>query len=167
LRIVLTYAYPSQITGQPIAGLGTPVVLRLYPLTAEELEPLGDETARDQTGGIPALVAAVHRPHEIALAVAMQVARLRTRWMPEPAWDVLRLCAALGSLRAADLALLTGRSTADVLACIDRLVHAHLLSEDPGGQVRHSSTLIRDAVAEQVSSASSLHLRERLAAAAP
>jgi hypothetical protein len=45
------------------------------------------------------------------------------------------------------------------------LVHAHLLSEDMTGRVRHRSTLVREAVAEQVSSASSLHLREQLAAA--
>jgi hypothetical protein len=120
----------------------------------------------ERSGGIPALVAAVSRPYEIALAVAMQIARLRTRWMPEPAWEVLRLCSALGPLRAADLVLLTGHSTADVLACVDRLIHAHLLAEGPDGEVRHSSTLIRDAVAEQVSSASSRHLREQLAAAA-
>jgi DNA-binding SARP family transcriptional activator len=165
LRILLTYHYPSQLTGRPVAGLGSPVVLRLHPLTAAELAPLADGTVFERTGGIPALVSAVHRPREIALAVAMQIARLRTRWMAEPAWEVLRLCAALGPLRAADLALLTGHSMADVLAGIDRLVHAHLLSEEPGGHVRHSSTLIRDAVAEQVSSASSLHLREQLAAA--
>jgi DNA-binding SARP family transcriptional activator len=165
LRILLTYTYPSQLTGRPVAGLGTPVVLRLLPLTAAELEPLADDTVFERTGGIPALVSAVSRPYEIAVSVAMQIVRLRTRWMAEPAWEVLRLCAALGPLRAADLALLTGHSMAEVLACIDRLVHAHLLSEGPGGQVLHSSTLIRDAVAEQVSSASSLHLREQLAAA--
>ena len=166
LCILLTYAYPSQLTGRPIAGLGSPVVLRLLPLTAAELAPLQDDTVFERTGGIPALVAAVHRPYEIALSVAMQIARLRTRWMPEPAWEVLRLCAALGALRVADLAVLTGYTTAEVLACIDRLVHAHLLSEEQGGQVRHSSTLIRDAVAEQVSSASSMHLKEQLVAAA-
>jgi DNA-binding SARP family transcriptional activator len=165
LRIVLTYTYPSQLTGRPVAGLGTPVVLRLLPLTAAELEPLADDTVLERTGGIPALVSAVSRPYEIALSVAMQIVRLRTRWMAEPAWEVLRLCAALGPLRATDLATLTGHSTAEVLACIDRLVHAHLLSEGPDGQVLHSSTLIRDAVAEQVSSASSRHLREQLAAA--
>jgi DNA-binding SARP family transcriptional activator len=165
LRIVLTYAYPSQITGRPVAGLGTPVVLRLHPLTDEELAPLGADVA-ERTGGIPALVAIVHRPHEIALAVAMQIARLRTRWMPEPAWDVLRLCAALGPLRADDLALLTGRSKGEVLGAVDHLLHAHLLSEDQDGHVGHRSSLIREAVAEQVSSASSLHLREQLAAAA-
>jgi DNA-binding SARP family transcriptional activator len=165
LRIVLTYAYPSQISGQPVAGLGTPVVLRLSPLTAEELAPLGDDTVVERTGGIPALVAVAHQPDEIALAVAMQIARLRTRWMPEPAWEVLRLCAALGPLRASDLALLTDRLVTEVLACIDRLVHAHLLSEGAEGLVRHRSTLVRAAVAEQVSSASSRHLREQLAAA--
>jgi hypothetical protein len=129
------------------------------------LEPVAGDDVAERTGGIPALVATVHRPYEIELAVAMQIARLRTRWMPEPAWEMLRLTAALGPLQAADLVALTGHAKAEVLAGIDRLVHAHLLGEDPGGQVRHSSTLIRDAVAEQVSSASSLHLREQLAAA--
>ena len=52
-----------------------------------------------------------------------------------------------------------------MLSCIDMLVHAHLLSEDMTGYVRHRSSLVRDAVAEQVSSAYSLHLREQLASA--
>jgi DNA-binding SARP family transcriptional activator len=166
LRIVLTYTYPSQISGKPIAGLGTPVVLRLNPLTAAELSPLCDMSVLERTGGIPALVAVADQPDEIALAVAMQIARLRTRWMPEPAWEVLRLCAALGPLRASELAVLTDRLVTEVLVGIDRLVHAHLLSEDADGLVRHRSTLIQAAVAEQVSSASSRHLREQLAAAA-
>ena len=164
LRIVLTYCYPSEITGRPIAGLGTPVVLRLSPLTAIELEPLGDATLVERTGGIPALVAAASRPYDIGLEVAMQIARLRTRWMPEPSWELLRLCAALGPLRPAELATLTSRPVTDVLSGIDRLLHAHLLSEDADGRVRHRSTLIRDAIAEQVSSASSLHLKAQLAA---
>jgi DNA-binding SARP family transcriptional activator len=164
LRIVLTYCYPSQITGRPVAGLGTPVVLRLNPLTAAELEPLGDATVAERSGGIPALVAAAQRPDAIARSVAMQIARLRTRWMTETAWEVLRLTAVLGALNASDLALLTRRSPAEMLGCIDSLVHAHLLSEDMTGYVRHRSSLVRDAVAEQVSSASSLHLREQLAA---
>jgi DNA-binding SARP family transcriptional activator len=166
LRIVLAYCYPSEISRRPIAGLGTPVVLRLYPLTAEELSPLCDNSVLDRTGGIPALVAVADQPDEIALAVAMQVARLRTRWMPEPAWEMLRLCAALGPLRASDLAVLTDRPVTDVLVGIDRLVHAHLLSEEAEGLVRHRSALVRAAVAEQVSGASSRHLRDQLAAAA-
>ena len=164
LRIVLTYNYPSQITHRPLAGLGTPVVLRLEPLTAAELAPLGDESIVGRTGGIPALVAVARRPREIALAVAMQTARSRTRWMPEPAWDVLRYCAVLGRIGAAELAALTGRSLGEVLSCIDHLVHAHLLSESADGKVGHRSSLVRDAVADQVSSASSLDLRNRLAA---
>ena len=52
-----------------------------------------------------------------------------------------------------------------MLACIDKLVHAHLLIEGADGQVGHRSSLIRDAVADQVSDASSRHLRDRLAAA--
>ena len=164
LHLVLTYSYPSQISSKPLAGLGTAAVLRLEPLSAKELEPLGDATLLDRTGGIPALVAAAHRPHEIATGVAMQTARHRTRWMPEPAWDVLRYCAVLGPLSAADLAVLTGFPAADVLASIDHLMHAHLLSEDTNGLVGHRSSLIRDAVADQVSDASSRHLRDRLAA---
>ena len=165
LQIVLTYCYPSQLAGRPLAGLRTAVVMRLSPLTAKELEPLRDDTVLDRTGGIPALVAVAHRPAEVAAAVAMQIARLRTRWMPAPAWEVLRLCAALGPLSAADLVALTGHPMGAVLDCIDNLVHAHLLGESPGGQVRHRSSMIRDAVAEQVSNAAGEHLRSRLAAA--
>nr|WP_296067552.1 BTAD domain-containing putative transcriptional regulator [uncultured Actinoplanes sp.] len=164
LRVVLTYCYPSQIVTKPLAGLGTPVVMRLEPLTAQELAPFHDAEVVELTGGIPALVAVARRLPEIRLAVAMQTARARTRWMPEPAWDVLRFCAVLGPLDAADLAVLTGRPMPEVLACIDRLVHAHLLREDTDGLVGHRSSLIRDAVADQVSGVSSRALRERLAA---
>jgi DNA-binding SARP family transcriptional activator len=164
LRIVLTYRYPSQVATKPLAGLGTPVVMRLEPLTGEELAPFHDADVVELTGGIPALVAVARRLPEIRLAVAMQTARARTRWMPEPAWDVLRFCAVLGGLDATDLTVLTGRPMTEVLDCVDRLVHAHLLREDAHGLVGHRSSLIRDAVADQVSGVSSRALRERLAA---
>ncbi|WIM95541.1 BTAD domain-containing putative transcriptional regulator [Actinoplanes oblitus] len=165
LRLVLAYDYPSQITGRPLAGLGTPVVLRLTPLTAEELEPLGDPGLRDLTGGIPALVAVARRPHEVASAVAMQIARRRTEWMPPLAWEVLRVTAVLGDLGATELAALTGQPVTDVLAAVDALVHACLLREGPNGQVGHASTLVRTAVGAQVSAATSLYLRKQLTAA--
>jgi DNA-binding SARP family transcriptional activator len=165
LRIVLTYRYPSKIDGSPVAGLGTPVVLRLAPLTEPELAPFGDDTVFARTGGIPALVAVAHRPREIALGVAMQIARRRTRWMPAAAWEVLRLCAVLGPLGAGELARLTGRPVAEVLVSIDHLMHAHLLGEGPDGLVAHRSTMVREAVAEQVSGPSRMHLRQQLAAA--
>jgi DNA-binding SARP family transcriptional activator len=163
LRVVLTYRYPSQIRNRPIAGLGNPLVLRLGPLSGEELPSRG---VAERTGGIAALVAVADRGPEVTRAVAMQVARTRTGWMPEPGWEVLRLCAALGALGVHDLARLTGHPVTDVLSGIDRLVHAHLLAEEPDGSVRHRSSLIRDAVAEQVSGASSRHLRSMLADAA-
>ncbi|MFI7600214.1 BTAD domain-containing putative transcriptional regulator [Actinoplanes sp. NPDC049681] len=165
LRIVLTYCYPSQIVGRPLATLNTPVVLRLSALTADELKPLGDPGLAERSGGIPALVAVDSQPAEITHAVAMQIARQRTRWMPELAWEVLRSCAVLGPLSTADLAPITGRTVPELLSCIDSLVHANLLSEGPEGEVRHRSSVIRDAIAEQVSSASSAHLRKQLAAA--
>jgi DNA-binding SARP family transcriptional activator/energy-coupling factor transporter ATP-binding protein EcfA2 len=163
LHLVLTYCYPSEIAQRPLAGLGTPVVLRLEPLTGQELAPLGDDTLLERTGGIPALVAVATRPREITLGVAMQTARARTRWMPDPAWEILRLCAVLGDLSAADLVRLTGYPADEVLAAIDQLAHARLLGERDDGLTGHCATLIRDAVAGQVSSASSRYLRELLA----
>jgi DNA-binding SARP family transcriptional activator len=165
LRVVLTYDYPSQITGRPLAGLGSPVVMRLSPLTAEELEPLGDPGLAELTGGIPALVAVARRPPEVAGAVAMQIARRRTEWMPPLAWEVLRVTAVLGDLGAAELATLTGHPVLDVLTSVDALVHARLLREGGNGQVGHASSLVRDAVAAQVSGATALYLRKQLAAA--
>jgi DNA-binding SARP family transcriptional activator len=164
LSVVLTYRYPSTVTDRPIEGLGTPIVLRLAPLADVDMKILDDPTLGERTGGIPALVGAAHRAPEVAVAVAMEIARSRTRWMPEACWEMLRLSAALGPLRPYDLAVLTGRPLAEVLTYIDQLIHAHLLTEDPGGLVRHRSSMIRAAVAEQVSSASGTHLRERLAA---
>lgn len=159
LHLVLAYHYPSQIVSRPIAGLGTPVVLRLEPLTADELAPLGDDTLPDRTGGIPVLVAAANRSREMALGVAMQTARARTRWMPDPAWDILRFCAVLGDLDTGDLVRLTGCEPAAVLTAVDHLTHAHLLGERANGLTGHRATLIRDAVAGQVSGASSRYLR--------
>jgi DNA-binding SARP family transcriptional activator len=165
LRIVLTYCYPSEIAERPLSGLGTPVVLRLEPLRADELAPLADDTVVERTGGIPALVAVAHRPAQVTHAVAMQIARQRTRWMPEPAWEILRLCAVLGELGPVELSKLTGYAVPELLACVDRLAHAHLLTETDDGRVGHRSSLIRTAVAGQVSAASMLYLRKQLAAA--
>jgi hypothetical protein len=164
LSLVLAYRYPSAVNGRPVAELVAGVVLRLSPLSAEELEPAGQPGLVQLTGGIPALVAASRRPGQVAASMAMHVARLRTEWMGPVGWDILRLCAALGGLRADQLAGLSSHSVAVVLDGVDRLLHAHLVVEGPGGRIRHRSELVRDAVAEQVSTAHALHLRERLVA---
>ncbi|GAA2612002.1 BTAD domain-containing putative transcriptional regulator [Paractinoplanes durhamensis] len=164
LHLVLTYQYPSQIVRRPVAGLGTPVVLRLEPLTAGELAPLGDDTLIARTGGIPALVAVANRSREVALGVAMQTARARTRWMPDPAWDILRFGAVLGDLTTDELVRLTGYPPAEVLGAVDHLTHAHLLDERGDGLTGHRATLIRDAVAGQVSGAAGRYLRGLLSA---
>lgn len=163
LSVVLTYRYPSAVNGRPIAALGTPIVLRLAPLNEDEVGELDESDLMERTGGIPALVGTAHRPPAVATAVAMQIARSRTQWMSPVSWEVLRLSAALGSLRVGDLAALTGAPLAEILGYVDQLIHADLLIEEPGGQVRHRSSLIRTAVAAQVSNASGTHLRERLA----
>ncbi|GIE27422.1 hypothetical protein Ait01nite_004670 [Actinoplanes italicus] len=164
LRIVLTYCYPSEIAERPLSGLGSPVVLRLEPLTSRDLSEIGDEELAEKTGGIPALVGAALRPTAVSHAVAMQIARQRTRWMPDPSWEVLRLCAVLGPLSVAELSTLTGYPLPELLSCLDHLVHAHLLTENDDGRVRHRSSLTSAAVSGQVSAASARYLRRRLAA---
>ncbi|OLB76756.1 MAG: hypothetical protein AUI14_17665 [Actinobacteria bacterium 13_2_20CM_2_71_6] len=161
LCVLPAYRYPRAIVDRPLGALTADLVLRLSPLSTEDI---GDH-AYERSGGIPALVAAADRPADVGRAVAMHVARLRTAWMPAGAWDVLRLCATLGSLRVEQLAVLTGRSLPDVLEYVDQLVHAQLLAEGPGGHVRHRSDLVREAVAEQVSTATATHLRQRLESA--
>jgi hypothetical protein len=64
------------------------------------------------------------------------------------------------------IAQLSGHEVPAVLTGVDGLLHAHLVLEGPGGRIRHRSELIREAVAEQVSSAHATHLRERLVAGA-
>ncbi|MFC4067788.1 AfsR/SARP family transcriptional regulator [Actinoplanes subglobosus] len=164
LRIVLTYCYPSEIAERPLSGLGSPVVLRLEPLSDPDLAVLGDRDLAERTGGIPALVGAALRPAEVSHAVAMQIARQRTRWMPDPSWEILRLCAVLGPLSVGELSTLTGYPLPELLSCVDHLVHAHLLTENEDGRVRHRSSLISAAVSGQVSAASARYLRRRLAA---
>jgi DNA-binding SARP family transcriptional activator len=163
LCITLTYRYPSVIAGKPVAAIEAGVVLRLAPLTEDELEPAGQPDLVERSGGIPALVAAAQGAPAVATAIAMHLARGRTRWMPPAAWELLRLTASLGSLRVDQVAALTGQPIAEVLVCVDQLVHAHLLVEGPGGHIRHRSSLVRAAVAEQVSTAHGMHMRERLA----
>jgi DNA-binding SARP family transcriptional activator len=164
LRIVLTYCYPSEIAERPLSGLGSPVVLRLEPLTDRDLSEIGDKELAERTGGIPALVGAALRPTQVSHAVAMQIARQRTRWMPDPSWEILRLCAVLGPLSVAELSTLTGYALPELLSCLDHLVHAHLLTENDDGRIRHRSSLTSAAVSGQVSAASARYLRRRLAA---
>jgi DNA-binding SARP family transcriptional activator len=166
LGLALAYRYPSAINGRPVAALVAGAILRLAPLTADELESAGQPDLADRTGGIPALVEASRRPGQVAASVAMHVARLRTEWTGPAGWDILRLCAALGALRVDQLANLSGHGVDTVLDGVDRLLHAHLVVEGPGGRIRHRSELIRTAVAEQVSTAHALHLRERLVSGA-
>jgi DNA-binding SARP family transcriptional activator len=153
--VVLAYRYPSAIVGSPVATIEADLVLRLAPLSVDEL---GDPALVALTGGIPGLVGAVEGP--AADAVAMHLARVRTRWMPPLAWELLRLTATLDGLDADRLAELTHAPLTDVLECVDHLRHAHLVREE-GGYIQHSSTLVRDAVAEQVSEAHHEHLRSR------
>jgi DNA-binding SARP family transcriptional activator len=161
LRVVLAYRYPSVLADRPLAALGSPLVLRLAPLTAAELgAPV------DASGGIPALLAAAGLPEPVAHAAAVQIARDRTRWMPDLAWQVLRWCATLGPLRLTELYLLlddADAQVAELVDCVDRLVHAHLLAEDPDGRIRHRAGLLADAIAAQVSAAAGRRLRDRLA----
>ncbi|MEU0556405.1 BTAD domain-containing putative transcriptional regulator [Dactylosporangium sp. NPDC006015] len=181
VRVVVSYRYPSAIADRPLHALDADLVLRLDPLGERDL-PVDVLQA---SGGIPALVAATGGATggaaggatgraaggaaggdpAIAEAVAMHLARQRTRWMPPAAWEILRLTAALGTLRVEQLAAAGGLDLDEVLAAVDRLVHAHLLVEGPGGSVRHRSDLIRSAVAAQISAAHGHHLRDRLATA--
>jgi hypothetical protein len=163
LRVVLAYRYPSTLARTALFAVGSPLVLRLAPLTAEELAPLGGGAAlAERTGGIPALVAAaLPDAPPVAAAVAMQVARQRTRWMPPAAWQALRACAVLGPLTLAELAGLVDAPAAELVGVVDDLVHAHLLGEGPDGTVAHRSGMVREAVAEQVSATSARHLAER------
>ncbi|MFB9407199.1 BTAD domain-containing putative transcriptional regulator [Dactylosporangium matsuzakiense] len=160
VRVVVSYRYPSAIAERPLGALDADLVLRLAPLSAGDLPgPL-----LEASGGIPALVTAARElSEELALEVAMHLARQRTRWMPPAAWEILRLTAALGSLRVEQVAAAGGLELDDVLGAVDQLVHAHLLVEGPGGHVRHRSGLVRAAVAAQVSAARGQHLRARLA----
>ncbi|GAA2395880.1 hypothetical protein GCM10010170_111310 [Dactylosporangium salmoneum] len=160
VRVVVSYRYPSAIVERPLGALDAGLVLRLAPLGDADLEP----DVLEASGGIPALVAAGRDlPADLAGEVAMHLARQRTRWMPPAAWEILRLTAALGSLRVEQLAAAGGLEIDDVLGAVDQLVHAHLLVEGPGGHVRHRSGLVRAAVAAQVSAARGHHLRARLA----
>ncbi|WP_238018211.1 BTAD domain-containing putative transcriptional regulator [Dactylosporangium sp. AC04546] len=154
VRVVVSYRYPSGIAGRPLGDLGGDLVLRLAPLGAGDL----DAATLERSGGIPALV----DPGPAAEEVAMHLARQRTRWMPPAAWEILRLTAALGSLRVEQVAAVGGLDVDEVLAAVDQLVHAHLLVDGPGGHVRHRSDLVRSAVAAQVSAAHGHHLRVRL-----
>jgi DNA-binding SARP family transcriptional activator len=131
LRVVLAYRYPSAVADRPLAALGSPLVLRLEPLTAAELAPLGGADLAARTGG-----------------------------------PTLRCCAVLGPLLPAELATLLDATPAEVVDCVDRLVHAHLLVEQSDGRLRHRASLVAEAVAGQVSAAAASRLRDRLGTSA-
>ncbi|WP_327011893.1 ATP-binding protein [Dactylosporangium sp. NBC_01737] len=160
-RVVVSYRYPSAIADRPLHALDVDLVLRLDPLDERDL-PVDALTA---SGGIPALVRPGAGDPALAEAVAMHLARQRTRWMSPAAWEILRLTAALGPLRVEQLATTGGLDLAEVLAAVDGLVHAHLLVEGTAGSVRHRSELVRSAVAAQITDAHGHHLRDRLASA--
>jgi DNA-binding SARP family transcriptional activator len=130
LTIVLAYRSAASIAGTPAATLAPDVVLRLAPLSVDEL---GDPAFLSRTGGIPALVALEEFPVRAPTSAAVDLARARTRAMPPLAWEILEHAATADRVALPE----------EWRACADELVRAHLLLDDGDGHVRHSSTLIR------------------------
>jgi hypothetical protein len=133
--IVLAYRSPSSIVDRPVAALPADLVVRLAPLSVDEL---GDPDLYARTGGIPALVADWDAVH---------LAQQRMRSMPPVAGDILRLLAEDGPVRVADLAARLDEPVDEVLA---DLLHVQLVVEDGPGRVRHSSTVVRDIFRDEV-----------------
>ncbi|HEX8629266.1 MAG TPA: ATP-binding protein, partial [Catenuloplanes sp.] len=164
LCLALALRPEAQLAELPVARLHGAAVLHLRRLTHAEFRGTRDPDAAESSGGIPALLAALHQPRRVAVATAVHLVGLRTRGLPEAAGRILRTCAALGSLRVDQIATLTDLPLPEVLRCTDQLVLAELVDEGPGGHIRHSSELVRAALAEQVSSAHTMYLRQRLKA---
>ncbi len=137
LTIVLAYRQPSSIVDRPVAALPADLVLRLAPLSVDEL---GEPELIARTGGIPALVADWDVIHLV---------QQRMRSMPPLAGDVLRLLADAGPLDVDELAEHLGEPVQEVL---ESLVRAHLLVEDGPNRVGHSATVVRDLFREPVPS---------------
>jgi hypothetical protein len=135
LTIVLACRSSSSIVDRPVAALRADLVVRLAPLSVDEL---GDPQVFARTGGIPALVADWDAVH---------LAQQRMRSMPPVAGDVLRVLAEHGTMSVAELAGRLDEPIADVLA---DLVYVQLVVEDGPGRVRHSSTVVRDAFRDPV-----------------
>jgi hypothetical protein len=133
--IVLAYRSPSSIVDRPVSALAADLIVRLAPLSVDEL---GDPELYSRTGGIPALVADWD---------AIHLAQQRMRSMPPVAGDILRLLAEDGPVAARDLAVRLDEPIEEVLA---DLLHVQLVVEDGPGRVRHSSTVIRDIFRDEV-----------------
>ncbi len=133
--IVLAYRSPSSIVDRPVAALRPDLVVRLAPLSVDELD---DPELFARTGGIPALVAEWDAVH---------LAQQRMRSMPPVAGDILRVLAENGPVSVGELAGRLDEPIEDVLA---DLVYVQLVVEDGPGRVRHSSTVIRDAFCDPV-----------------
>ena len=133
--IVLAYRSPSSIVDRPAAALPADLVVRLAPLSVDEL---GDPELYARTGGIPALVADWDAVH---------LAQQRMRSMPPVAGDILRLLAEDGTVAVGELAARLDEPVEEVLA---ELLHVQLVVEDGPGHVRHSSTVIRDIFRDEV-----------------
>jgi hypothetical protein len=135
LTVVLAYRAASSIVDRPVAALRAALVVRLAPLSVDEL---GDPDLYARTGGIPALVADWDAVH---------LAQQRMRSLPPVAGDILRLLADHGTLGVDEVAERLDDPVEEVL---HDLSYAQLIVEDGPGRVKHSSTVIRDIFYEPV-----------------
>ncbi len=151
--------------------LETDALVRLEPLTAAELAPLGIAGLHASTGGNPRFVteAAAHRGEQ-PLATAFGEA-LIAQCRAEGAFAyraLLSAAAARGAVRPGELALLVRADPVELVEELERLCERRILRVD-GARFRFRYGLVRDVLAASLSPARKqmLHAQLRDAAASP
>jgi DNA-binding SARP family transcriptional activator len=165
VAIVTTARHGEEPAGHPLRRLAADTLLRLAPLSANELAPLGIPELHETTGGNPHFVSEAlangHRPEcSRALADAL-LAQCRAEG--DRAHRILVAASLLQqSFEAEPLAALLGVDPAALLEELERLCERRLLRVD-GLRFRFRYDLVRQVLLESVSPARRRLLLQRLA----
>jgi hypothetical protein len=169
LALVATIGSEHAPPEHPVRRLRPDVTVRLAPLTAAELAPLGLPDLHAATDGNPRFVAAtVAQSDDHGLGDAL-VETLLAQCRAEGAWGyrVLLAAAVLAQpFEPEPLAVVLDADLAELVEELDRLCERRLLRVD-GPRFRFRYGLVRDVLLDSLSPARRRLLRERLATHAP
>jgi predicted ATPase len=161
--LVLT-ACPTEVSSEhPLRSLLTDALVRLEPLTAEELQPLGIPELYASTGGHPALIAEVMRcggsaPSRTLIDALLAQCRAEGKW----GCRILTTASLLEQPFAPQpLAELLDADAGELSEELERLCERRILRVE-GVRFRFRYELVRQALLESISPARQQLLRQRL-----
>jgi hypothetical protein len=160
---VLTACATEVPSDHPVRSLRPDILVRLEPLTAEELEPLGIPELYASTGGHPALVSEVLRcgrfaPSRTLIAALLAQCRAEGKW----ACRILTTASLLEQPFAPEpLAEMLDADAGELSEELERLCERRILRVD-GVRFRFRYDLVRQVLLESISPARRELLRQRL-----